>query len=301
MRVFVTGASGFIGSAVVAELIAAGHSVVGLARSDASARAVAAAGADVQRGDLTDLDSLRSGAAASDGVIHLAYNHDFDNYGDAGSMERAAIDALGSALAGSNRPLVVASGVLVVNPGRRVTEDDPSTPDSVRPSEASALPFVDRGVRVALVRLSPTVHGRGDHGFVPRLIEVAREKGVSAYPGDGTNRWPAVHRLDAARAFRLAVESASAGAVLHVVDEEGVPSKAIAETIGRHLNVPVVSVPVESAYDHFGWIGMFFTLDSLASSALTRERFGWEPTQVGLLDDLDEGHYFAVDEAKAAH
>lgn len=297
MRVFVTGASGFIGSAVVAELINAGHSVVGLARSDSSAEAIAAAGAEVLRGDLHDLDALRVGAESTDGSIHLAFHHDFDNYGDAADMDRKAIETVGAALAGSNRPLVVASGVAVVAPGRLVTEQDAMRPDSMRPSEDAALPFAAQGVRVSILRLPPTVHGEGDHGFVPQVIKVARERGVAAYPGDGRNRWPAVHRADAARAFRLALESAPAGTILHAIAEEGVATRDIAEVIGRHLDLPVTSVPAESALDHFGWIGMFFALDVPASSALTRQRFGWEPAQVKLIDDLEQGHYFSSSDA----
>lgn len=294
MRVFVTGASGFVGSAVVAELIGAGHAVVGLARSDAAASAVADAGAEVLRGDLEDLDALRAGARSADAVAHLAFKHDFDNWGDASGMDRRAIEALGDELAGSNRPLVVTSGIGLVAVGRSATEDDPANADVPRVSEAAALPFADRGVRVSIVRLPPTVHGKGDHGFVPQIIKVARERGVSAYPGEGSNRWPAVHRLDAAVAYRHALESATAGTVLHAVAEEGILSRTIAETIGRHLDLPVTSVPLESVGDHFGWIGGFFSLDVPASSAVTRSRFGWAPTQVGLIDDLEQGHYFDV-------
>jgi nucleoside-diphosphate-sugar epimerase len=294
MRVFVTGASGFVGSAVVAELIAAGHAVVGLARSDAAASAVADAGAEVLRGDLEDLDALRAGARSADAVAHLAFKHDFDNWGDASGMDRRAIEALGDELAGSNRPLVVTSGIGLVAVGRSATEDDPANADVPRVSEAAALPFVDRGVRVSIVRLPPTVHGTGDHGFVPQIIKVARERGVSVYPGEGSNRWPAVHRLDAAVAYRHALESATAGTILHAVAEEGIPSRTIAETIGRHLDLPVTSVPLESVGDHFGWMGGFFSLDVPASSAVTRSRFGWAPTQVGLIDDLEQGHYFDV-------
>lgn len=291
MRVFVTGASGFVGSAVVRELIDSGHQVTGLARSDSSAAKLAAAGADVHRGSLDDLDSLRSGAAAADGVAHLAFVHDFENYSGAADFDTNAIEAIGAELAGSDRPFVVTSGMVGFGLGRPLTEDDAAHPESPRRSEA-ALALAERGVRVSALRLAPSVHGKGDHGFVPRLIEIAREKGVSAYPGDGSNRWPAVHRFDAARLFRLALESAPAGARVHAVDEEGIPVRDIAEVIGRHLDLPVESVPVEQAYDHFGWLGGFFALDLPASSVLTRERLDWHPAQPGLIADLEKGHYF---------
>jgi nucleoside-diphosphate-sugar epimerase len=292
MRVFVTGASGFVGSAVVAELIAAGHQVLGLARSDSSAQALAAAGAEVQRGDLEDVESLRAGAESADGVIHLAFKHDFADYAGAAELDRRAIHTLGDVLAGSNRPLVVTSGLAGFGLGRTMTEHDAASPESPRFSEHAALEFASRAVRVSVLRLPPSVHGEGDHGFVPRLIDIAREKGVAAYPGDGSNRWPAVHRVDAARLFRLALESAPSGARLHAIDDEGIPVRDIAAAIGRHLGVPVTAVPPERALDHFGWLGTFFSLDVPASSEQTRELLGWQPTQVGLLDDLDEGHYF---------
>jgi nucleoside-diphosphate-sugar epimerase len=292
MRVFVTGASGFIGSTVVPELIDAGHQVLGLARSASSADAVEAAGAHVHRGDLEDLESLRAGAESADGVIHLAFNHDFTDYAGAAETDRRAIDTLGAVLAGSDRPFVVTSGLAGFALGRTMTEDDAADPDSPRASEHAALAFASRGVRVAVLRLPPSVHGEGDHGFVPRLIDIAREKGVSAYPGDGSNRWPAVHRFDAARLFRLALESAPAGARLHAIGDEGLPVRDIAGTIGRHLSLPVTAIAPETAANHFGWLGVFFSLDVPASSALTRERLGWRPTQTGLLDDLEEGHYF---------
>lgn len=292
MKIFVTGASGFVGSAVIRELIVGGHDVVGLARSDSSADAVAAAGAQVHRGDLSDPESLRTAAAASDGVAHLAFHHDFDDFTNAGELDRRAIAVLGETLAGSGRPLVVTSGLAGLTPGRAITENDAAQPGMPRVSEQAALEFTDRDVRVSIVRLSPTTHGEGDHGFVPRLIDIAREKGVAAYPGDGTNRWPAVHRLDAARLFRLALEDAPDGSILHAVAEEGIETRDIAGVIGRHLNLPVTAMPVEEALDHFGWLGGFFSADIPASSALTRERFGWQPTGVSLLEDLEQGHYF---------
>ncbi len=294
MRVFVTGASGFIGSAVVPELIAAGHSVVGLARSEASAQAVAAAGAEVHRGDLDDLDGLRAGAAGSDGVIHLGFIHDFDNYEAALRTDFNAIDAIGKALEGSGRPLVIASGTLGTAPGRLATEEMPYDP-KVHPRSATAvfaLGLVPRGVRVAMMRLAPTVHGEGDHGFVKTLIGVAREKGVSGYIGDGANRWNAVHRLDAARLFRLALEKAPAGSVLHAVADESVPARTLAEIIGKQLGVPSAPIKADAAAAHFGWIARFFAMDQPASSALTRERMGWTPTHPGLVEDLEAGHYF---------
>jgi nucleoside-diphosphate-sugar epimerase len=292
MRVFVTGASGFIGSAVVSELITAGHEVLGLARSDSSAQALEAAGAQVHRGDLDNLDSLRAGAEAVDGVIHLAFNHDFTNYTSAAQTDRRAIGALGEALAGSGRPFVVTSGLAGFALGRTMTEDDAADPNSPRGSEQAALAFTTRGVRVSVLRLPPSVHGEGDHGFVPRLIDIAREKGISAYPGDGTNRWPAVHRFDAARLFRLALESAPTGARLHAVGDEGVPVWEIAEAIGRHAGLPVTSIAPEVAADHFGWLGVFFSLDVPAASTVTRALLAWHPSRPGLLDDLEVGHYF---------
>jgi nucleoside-diphosphate-sugar epimerase len=293
MKLFVTGASGWVGSAVVPELLAAGHQVVGLARSDASAEKLAKAGADVHRGDLDDLDSLRSGANDADGVIHLAFHHDFTAFVDAGELDRQAITALGETLAGSGRPLVVTSGTAGHAVGQVLTEDQPANPQSPRVSESAALAFADRGVRVSIVRLAPTVHGNGDYGFVPTLINVARDKGVAGYVGDGVNRWSAVHRDDAAVLFRLAAESADSPTVLHAIGEEGVATRDIAAVVGKNLHVPVTSVAPDNTMDHFGWIGGFFALDIPASSALTRRRFGWQPTGIGLLEDL-EAHYFAA-------
>jgi len=293
MRVFVTGATGFIGTAVVRELIDAGHQVLGLARSDAGARSLIAAGAQVHRGSLEDLESLRSGAAAADGVIHTAFIHDFSNYGPAAEADRRAIETLGGALAGSDRPLIITSGTLLAQrQGSLATEEDAPNPSFPRKSEEAALALAALGVRPSVLRLAPSVHGNGDHGFVPRLISIAREKGVSAFIGDGLNRWPAVHRLDAAHLYRLVLEKSSVDARYHGVADEGLPTREIAEAIGRGLNVPVVGKSREEAADHFGWIAHFFGMDSPASSALTQEQLGWRPVQPGLIADLNAEHYF---------
>jgi nucleoside-diphosphate-sugar epimerase len=314
MRVFVTGASGWIGSAVVPELIGAGHQVTGLARSDASAAALSAAGAEVQRGTLDDLDSLRSAAAAADGVIHLAFKHDLAFSGDfqgAADADRRAVETLGEALAGSDRPFVIASGTLAVAPGRVATERDGHGPGAAAAAAGGGpqtrwataelvLSLASRGVRSSVLRLPPTNHGDGDNGFIAALVGIARAKGVSGYIGDGTNRWPAVHRLDSARLFRLALENAPAGSTLHAVADEGVPIRDIAEVIGRHLNLPVVSISPEGAGEHFAWLADFLGFDAPASSALTRALLDWEPTHPGLIDDLDEGHYFDNPSARSA-
>jgi len=293
MRVFVTGATGFIGTAVVQELIDAGHQVLGLARSDAGAKSLIAAGAQVHHGSLEDLDSLRSGAAAADGVIHTAFIHDFSNYGPAAEADRRAIETLGAALAGSDRPLIITSGTLLAQrQGPLATEEDAPNPSFPRKSEEAAIALAAHRIRTSVLRLPPSVHGNGDHGFVPRLISIAQEKGVSAYVGDGLNRWPAVHRRDAAHLYRLVLENGTAGASYHGVGDEGVPTREIAEAIGRGLNVPVVSKSREEAADHFGWIGHFFGIDGPASSAQTQERLGWRPVQPGLIADLNAEHYF---------
>ena len=297
MRVFVTGASRWIGSATVDELLAAGHEVTGLARSDASAAALAAKGVLVRRGDLDDLASIRAGAAAADAVIHLANKHDFAHPAVSNAAERAAVQTIGDALAGTGRPFLLASGVAALAQGRPATEQDPSPfhgPDSPRGgSENLALEFAGRGVHPVSLRFAPTVHGTGDHGFIAVLAGVAREKGVSGYPGDGANRWAAVHVSDAARLVTLALAKAPAAARLHAVAEDGVPTRDIAAAIGRAFDLPVTSIAPGDVADHFGWIGTFFGMDLAATSIATRELLGWAPTGPTLIEDIGTGAYSA--------
>lgn len=295
MHVFVTGASGWIGTAVVADLLATGHQVTGLARSDSSAEALEARGVRVLRGDLDDLDAIRRGAHDAEATIHLANKHDWSDMAASNAAERAAVQAIGDTLAGTNRPFLLASGLAGLAPGRIATEQDASPfhgPDSPRGgSENLALEFVDRGVRSIALRFSPTVHGTRDHGFVAVLSQIARDKGVAGYPGDGTNRWPAVHVADAARMTVLGLERAPAGSRLHAVAEEGVPTREIAEAIGRAFDLPVASVPADQVVEHFGWLGGFFAADAATSSAATRELLGWAPTGPTLVADIDAGAY----------
>jgi nucleoside-diphosphate-sugar epimerase len=304
MRIFVTGASGWIGSAVVPELLGAGHEVVGLARSQASAQRLEAAGAMVQLGDIDDLDGLAETAADSDGVIHLAFQHELafsGNFAAAATGDRRAVEAMGAALADSDRPLVLASGMLGMKAGRVATEDDGLVPSAeVRANPAGrraatallTLSLAGTGVRSSVLRFPPTVHGDGDHGFVATLVGIARQRGVAGYVGDGANRWPAVHRSDAARLTRLAVEAAPAGSVLHAVADEGVPFREIAEAMGRHLGLPTASVAPADAAEHFAHLGHFVALDSPATAAVTRELLAWAPTGPSLLEDLDQDHYY---------
>lgn len=296
MRVFITGASGFIGSAIIPELIGAGHQVIGLARSDAAAKSVVALGAQVHRGSLEELESLRSGAAAADGVIHCAFNHDFSQYQNNCEADRRAIEAMGSVLIGSDRPFVVSAGVGVLTPDRPATENDACVPSSMLPrsaSEEAALALAERGVRASVMRL-PQVHNLDMQGLITLLVIIAREKRLSAYVGDGANRWPAAHRLDVARLYKLALEKGSAGARYHAIAEEGVPLRQIAEVIGRRLNLPIVSKSPEEAADHFGWMGFMVGRDGPASSAITQERLGWRPVECGLLADLESAHNLEI-------
>jgi nucleoside-diphosphate-sugar epimerase len=293
MRVFLTGATGFVGSAIVRELITSGHQVLGLARSDTGAETLASMGAEVHRGSLENPESLRDGARKADAVIHTAFNHDFSRFAENCADDRRAIEAIGAVLEGSRRPMLVTAGLALLAPGRIATEADKASPDFPRVSETAAAAVASRGVCISTVRLAPSTHGAGDHGFVPHLIGLAREKGVAAYIGDGNNRWPGVHRLDAARLYRLALEQGVESGPYHAVDDEGVSFRAIAEVIGRRLGVPVVSKTPEEASEHFGWFARFAGMDIPSSSARTRSALGWKPEQPGLIADLDQPHYFA--------
>lgn len=294
MRVFITGAAGFIGTATTRELIAHGHQVLGLARSDANATVLEKLGAEVHRGALEDLDSLRRGATETDGTIHLAFIHDFSRFAENGQIDKRAIEAMGEALEGSDKPFIVTSGTLLVAPGRVATEEDPVMPGLPRVSETAGLAFAARGVRAMAIRL-PQVHGGdGKCGLVNWLLNIAREKGVSAYIGDGGNRWSGAHRLDVALLYRLALEKGQAGKSYHAVADEGVTAREIAEIVGRHLGLPVASIGPEKASEHFGMMAMFAGLDGAASSALTQKWLGWKPTQIGLIADISRPGYFKV-------
>jgi len=296
MRIFVTGASGFIGTAVVPELINNGHEVLGLARSPEKAETLKALGAEVQLGTLADLDVLRNAAASTDGVIHLAFDHDVafgGDYAGASKTDLAAIEAFGSVLEGSDRPLVIASGVAGASPDRPLNENDRPEPMMPRVTNADVtLQLAEKGVRSCVLRLAPTVHGEGDEGFIHTLAAVAKTKGVAGYVDDGTNRWSAVHRFDAARLFRLAAESAPAGSVVHGIAERGIPTREIAHNFGKHLGIPTESIDRDNAMNHFGWIGGFFGAEASADNDITKQLLAWQPTEVGLLADLDLGHYY---------
>lgn len=296
MRVFVTGATGFVGSAVIEELWSAGHDVLGLARTDDGAALLASRGIAVHRGELSDVESMAAGARACDGVIHTAFIHDFKDFNAAGETDRLAIEAMGEALAGTGKPLITTSASAHLRPGHLGTEQDAPDPQAKArhrvASEESTLALAARGVRSAVLRLPPSVHGEGDYGFVPRLIGIARDKGFAAYIGDGENRWPAVHRLDAARLYRLALELGAPGARYHAIGDQGIPTREIAEAIGKGLNLPVVSIPAEEAAEHFGFLARFFGTDCPSSSAITQQQLGWKPRGLGLIEDLSLPHYF---------
>lgn len=291
MKVFVTGASGFIGSAVVKELIDAGHQVIGLARSSGSSALITNAGAEVLMGTLDDLDVLKQGAARADAVIHTAFIHDFTQYANANEADKAAINAMAEALVGTHKPIVVTAGILGLPAVNGIVTEESVSQNSPRSSEATARIWAEKGVKASVVRLPPSVHDKGDKGFVPFIIHQARKNGASAYPGDGNNRWPAVHRLDAAKLFRLAVEKPSTGALYNAIGDTGITLKEIASLIGALLKLPVVSVSGEDITKHFGWMSMFIGHDSPATSAMTQEQLGWKPKHIGLLDDLRKNYF----------
>jgi len=291
MKVFVTGASGFIGSAIVKELLAAGHEVTGLARSDESAKAISDTGAQVLRGSLGDRGSLKRGASASDGVIHTAFIHDFSQYAKAAEADKTATEAMGKALAGTERPLIVTGGILGLEKENGFITENIAAPPFPRASEATALALADNGVHASVIRLPPSVHDKGDKCFIPVIINTARSKGVAAYVGDGNNRWPAVHRLDAAHVFCLALEKGAKGSLYNAIGDEGIPVRELAEVIGKNLNLPVVSISPDEAAKHFDWIGRFIVFDSPATAHKTRELLGWQPTHIGLVEDMQK-HYF---------
>jgi len=293
MRVFLTGATGYVATAIAAELLGAGHTVLGLARTDEGASALSARGVEPHRGELADHASLIAGAAACDGVIHTAFIHDFTRFAENAEIERQAVEAMLAALEGSGKPFIVTSGVAMLTDGRPATEEDRAAPMGRGATEEVVRAAADRGVRTAIVRLAPSTHGETDRGFVPRLMDIAREKGVAAYVGEGANRWAGGRRADAARLYRLALEKGAPGAVYHAIGDEGVPTKDIAAAIGRTVGVPVVSKSAEEAADHFGWIGMFFALEMSATSALTQAALGWRPTPPGLLADIEGPNYAA--------
>ncbi len=306
MKIFVTGASGWIGSAVVPELLNGGHQVIGLARSEESAQLLKASGVEVRRGDLDDIDALKTAAANSDGVIHLAFKHDLafsGNFQGATDADRKAVEAFAEVLKGTDKPLVIASGLLGLKPGELFNENDghgaevdlnAQGPASRYATAEFVLSLASQGVRSSIVRLSPTNHGNGDNGFMKTIVQIARDKGVAGYLGDGSNRWPAVHRLDSAHLFKLAIENAPAGTTLHAAAEEGVSMRDIAEVISRKLHIPVSSISQETAGEHFSWMAGFIGLDSPASSKITRDLMKWEPKQVGLLEDLEQDHYYKI-------
>lgn len=291
MKLFVTGASGFIGTAVVKELLDAGHQVIGLARTETSAKSIRDAGATVLLGSLEDLDSLKQGAAQADGIIHTAFIHDFTQYAKANEADKAAINAMGDVLVGTNKPIVVTAGILGLPAINGLITEESAAQHSPRSSEATAIALAEKGVNASVVRLPPSVHDKGDKGFVPFIIQQARRHGVSAYPAAGNNRWPAVHRLDAAKVFRLAVEKAAKGTLYNAVGDTGIEVKKIAGLIGEKLNVPVVSVSEEETTKHFEWMSRFISFDSPATGFKTQEQLGWKPTQIGLLEDMQQNYF----------